>query len=733
MVKKSCQDQDLSTIIALIHEIIITCNSSTFDVQNAIDLMKEILELPLDTIIRLFLHAFSLYNLSDPLKELITALNIDKSLMLLLLDSTTLLGLGLTNAMFEKNIVRTNTTLLYKQKRFNLLREESEGYSKLIVEIYTAAYSKNNLQKVDSTASTILSLIGYFDLDPVKALDVFLDISASNLVAHSRFFIQVLKKSPWWPSEPSKANSIDEIGDGGNSMAAQLLGFKLHCISSSNEQTPENLLMLIAVLIKEGFLSLGGIYPYLDPPDEALVELYDQWKSDMEDRAFMANSSALAMAAPLTDDAPTPDGKSQSLPSDSQESKKQADDAMKYPSYQKTGLLYSLLAVGSIHPALFMLSRFPKIVDPYPEIADLLLKIADYAIEPLYKAYGKPQLPEKINISTPKLIPTNTQAELNLSNPYNGQHRRGLVPIRPITESNPSKFFYEQWSSGIEQITDLDGLKEISETFIRFTGPLLSRNIELLVKLCRIGIAFCRNEKENSSTIIQFWIEYSRSYILSSISLLEPNPGVIQEVFNLFRLFPFETRYSFYGEWQSVILRSSPHLKFASSKAEKDTKNVLKRLSNTNVREMMRKLAKISYSNPISCFKVFIGQVESYDNLATLVVEAARYFTDMGWDVFPFIIMIQMTSGRGTQQMDGLNDRKWIQCKFPALVNHSSLLTDFQHLQALRQSSAVDMPTWISVLCYCFYCASFMLAIFRLSLCSANFLLRWPVLHSFPV
>lgn len=625
--------------------------------------------LPEKNIVNLFLHAFSLYETNEQLKELILSLEIDKSLLLLLLEPSTLLELGMTNAMFEKRIVRTNTALLYKQKRFNLLREETEGYSKLLVEIYTAAYSRNNLQKVDSTASTIVSLIGYFDLDPVKALDVFLDISASNLVAHSQFFIRVLKKSPWWPSVPSRATSIMEIGEGGNNMAAQLLGFKLKSITENGETTPENLLMLIAVLIKEGFLSLGGIYPYLDPPDETLSKLHEKWKNDMNDRTYMANSSILAMAAPLSDDSPGPDGRqqsqsqSQSQSQQEQEPATNPDGTIKYPSYQKTGLLHSLLAVGSIYPALFMLSRYPKIVDPYPEIADLLHRVFEYSIDPLYNVKGKPPTLENINLSMPKLVPTSSEQDLTLVNPRPGQLKRGLVPIQPITESNPTKFFYEQWTSEIGQISDLDGLKSASDSYLRLTGPLLSRNIELLAKLCRIGIFYCRAEKDDNNHIIEYWIEYSRNYILPTISLLEPNPGMIQEIFNLFRLFPFETRYSFYGEWQSVVLKSSPHLKFASSKAEKDTKNVLKRLSNTNVREMMRKLAKVSYSNPISCFKVFIGQVESYDNLATLVVEAARYFTDMGWDVFPFIIMIQMTSGRGTQQMDGLNDRKWIQCK----------------------------------------------------------------------
>lgn len=630
----------------------------------AAEIIQQIIDLDNTNIERIFLHTYSLYTPNKRLIELLGLLKIDQSKLLLLLDPQTLIDIGVAHPMFEKRIVRTNTTLLYKQKRFNLLREESEGYSKLIVEIYSAAYSKKNMQKVDTTASAIVSLIGYFDLDPVRALDVFLDISAMNFVAHSSFFIQVLKKSPWWPSTLCDSTSMENLSEGGNNMAVQLLGFKLRSIAAKGEPTPENLLMLVAVLIRVGFISLAGIYPFLDPPDETLVELHEKWKSDMDERAFLATASALALAAPLTDDNDMPLSQNQQKQEEEKvsEPQKNPDGSIRYPAYQKVGLLISLLSVGSLEPSLFMLAKFPFIVDPYPEVADLLHRIFEHSIEKLYESNGKPIDMSSIPLFRPKKLPSASMRDLKLVEPSVSSTTRGLNCLPSLTESNPSKFFYDTWSSDLEQITDLEGLSKISDLLLRFSGPLLSRNVTLLVKLCRIGISYCKSSSD--SQIIPYWIEYFRNHILPTISLLSPNPGVIEEIFSLLRYFSFETKYSLYGEWQQVLLKSSPHLKFAASKAEKETKSVLKRLSNTNVKEMMRRLAKISYSNPLTTFTVFIGQVESYDNLGGLVVEAARYFTDMGWDVFPYIIMLQLTSGRGTQQMDGLNDRKWIQCKF---------------------------------------------------------------------
>ncbi|CAM9317293.1 unnamed protein product, partial [Sphacelaria rigidula] len=63
-----------------------------------------------------------------------------------------------------------NTELVYKQHRFNLQREETEGFAKLVVLLggvkdQNAAESEENMRR----------LIGYFDLDPNRSLDLTLD------------------------------------------------------------------------------------------------------------------------------------------------------------------------------------------------------------------------------------------------------------------------------------------------------------------------------------------------------------------------------------------------------------------------------------------------------------------------------------------------------------------------------------------------------------------------------
>jgi len=161
----------------------------------------------------------------------------------------------------------------YKQQKFNLLREESEGYAKLVVEllgnmgpshdIMTAqsreteqertrrATSVNDKVKslIGAFSSPCLSLllishrsllVGNFDLDPTRTLDIFLDTFSDQLTEHYQFFLDFLSVSPWSPkSKRAGIAKVDEKGkqkelpveadlegEEGSDTIAQILGFK---------------------------------------------------------------------------------------------------------------------------------------------------------------------------------------------------------------------------------------------------------------------------------------------------------------------------------------------------------------------------------------------------------------------------------------------------------------------------------------------------------------------------
>lgn len=98
---------------------------------------------------------------------------IDPAIMLERLSDDTLEQITLISSQqqAQKKYVRTKTKLFYKQQKFNLLREESEGYAKLIIDLSNASVGS-----ADSCITHVRSLIGYFDLDPNRVLDIILDV-----------------------------------------------------------------------------------------------------------------------------------------------------------------------------------------------------------------------------------------------------------------------------------------------------------------------------------------------------------------------------------------------------------------------------------------------------------------------------------------------------------------------------------------------------------------------------
>lgn len=219
--------------------------------------------------------------------------------------------------------------LSYKQNKFNLLREQTEGYGKLTVELTSslgAPHSSVDARPTETFASIqeraravwakVMSLIGYFDLDPNRALDIILDVLTVNLATHYHFLLCLLSFSPWAgsykrrvdvtldacmtvdpPTDLYRGKTIDEVlqiaesaanaesipvtRETGSQVLAQVLGFKFthyqvcHCTvfldaishtlesPDANEQSQRNLYLTAAILIRESFITLDDLYPHV--------------------------------------------------------------------------------------------------------------------------------------------------------------------------------------------------------------------------------------------------------------------------------------------------------------------------------------------------------------------------------------------------------------------------------------------------------------------------------------
>ena len=99
------------------------------------------------------------------------------------LDTAGDAGIVVNKKAAGTKFVKLKTRLYYKQQKYNLLREESEGYAKLVAELsqHESAFDVTFMMQV------IRSLIGCFNLDPNRVLDIILEVFEVRLNLESLF------------------------------------------------------------------------------------------------------------------------------------------------------------------------------------------------------------------------------------------------------------------------------------------------------------------------------------------------------------------------------------------------------------------------------------------------------------------------------------------------------------------------------------------------------------------
>ena len=207
--------------------------------------------------------------------------------------------------LLHRAMVKRNTALFYKQSKFNLLRESSEGFSGLIVLLTgpdALASDTTDEQRKDRAKRVwgkVMSLIGYFNLSPPRVLDIILEIMSCHVAEHWRFFLGLLRCSPWGAGamgpegmgkgkekavgSDSAAEELRGIPESleaqGDRVLAQVLGVKFGFYQVSRApslqlqvltwkrqdggDTPIGLAVVAALLVKHRFVAMSDLLPFV--------------------------------------------------------------------------------------------------------------------------------------------------------------------------------------------------------------------------------------------------------------------------------------------------------------------------------------------------------------------------------------------------------------------------------------------------------------------------------------
>ncbi|EIW70014.1 hypothetical protein TREMEDRAFT_29485 [Tremella mesenterica DSM 1558] len=635
----------------------------------------------------------------------------------LLISPHTLLQLGLhpiphNPQALQRSLVKRNTTLFFKQSKYNLLRESSEGFSGLIVlltgpDALTSDFTHTaRIARAKRLWGKVMSLIGYFNLSPPRVLDIILEIMACHVADHWRIFLELLRCSPWGSSAVAVVNGKgkekavhgwpeDEISgvascmdDEGDRVLSQVLGVKFGFYQRQDGgDTPLELAMVAALLIKHRFISLADLFPFLSPDDIQMEGIRQKWLASISSRSGPSN--ALSNSVLLDDDAPSS--------SDSQNAETTGPPPKPSPE-QRIQLLQALLSVGESSASLFILGKFPWVAQSHPAVADLILRLVAHALEGLYRSYAH----RRFGIADEEV----TESEGDIPAPtYMSSQRKEivntlLVPTPPETSTRTFEFFYPDWSEDAEVWLTIDDVHQKALRWLGLIRGLGARAVEVMVKLCRLGAAHyavLRKAKEVEQgldhplkikdelrlptlTEMEPWLQILRISLLPALSVGNATAAFDIELWHLIQHFPYPVRYRLYGEWRDSTCsfsgrNSCPVASHAAAECTREIKKALSRVTAAQSaptagasgaaaqdRGPARVLAKLSHTNPCALWTTAVTQVKAYSNIGQFIVEAGRYMTQLSMDVATFTL-VDTLSDDMIPRLDatGTNVAQWLE------------------------------------------------------------------------
>ncbi|CAK9221020.1 unnamed protein product, partial [Sphagnum troendelagicum] len=519
--------------------------------------------------------------------------------------------------------VRVNTRLLYQQTKFNLLREESEGYAKLLTLLSQRGPDGLTPQRATAVISTIKSLIGQFDLDPNRVFDIVLE--CFELQPENTTFLELI---PLFPK----------------SHTTHILGFKFQFYQRSEveDPVPTGLYRLAATLIKANYIDLDSIYTHLSPTDQEALEQYEEITNKRMDEANKIGKINLAaIGKDLMDDEKPGDVTIDLYAALDMENEAVAERSNELLTNQKLGLLVGSLSVGDWPHSHILFERLaPLHPVAHEQICYGLCRAIENAILPYY-AYVRPEYLSRlgsrvggdieVKLAGPPELPKNVFQMLSRIGPY--LHRNVLL-LQKVCRV--LRGYYEATLAHSTLVSNSQDDGEIEKGDVR------------------------QAEKEKAEAASQLE-EALGACLLPSLQLLPANPAVGLAIWEVMTLLPYEARYRLYGEWDKED-EQIPMVLAARQTARLDTRRILKRLAKENLKQLGRMVAKIAHANPMTVLRTIVHQIEAYKDMIAPVVDAFKYLTQLEYDVLEYVVIERLSqSGRDKLKDDGLNVSDWLQ------------------------------------------------------------------------
>ena len=468
-------------------------------------------------------------------------------------------------------------------------------------------------------AQTLRALIGGFDLDPNRVLDIVLESlerdcgSSSEVIEAHLNLAQQLSLNESFP---------------------HILGFKFQHYHKQSA-TPRSLCRLAVMLLSANVISIEALLPHLAPSLGTLADDAKQFGEQTDKEAGCFGVISLGGSEEKSDL-----GMQRSRIHAASKVHEDSNDV----STQIFGIVEALLWDQRWHLAEPLLSRMERggaLPGSYPGCQQALYSLAHFVLEPVYIVFS----PRSFGVASRWSGAIRSSDLVKAVNPrYTRRLEQSDIALLP------------------QLLLVLEPLCYHLHVYTAFDASLvtkLARVLKHLLQPCWRGT--------DESLVARRLLEH---VLLPTLSLMPGNPGCVLEVWAAMRCLPYCERHLLYKAWRGRgVDRTAIGLKHfevarAECEAGHDARQALKRVANEkkNAKHVGRALAKTAHSNPFVVFHVILSQIESYDNMIQPIIESFGFMTPLALDVLSYMLPLHLAdTSRHKLQDNGIHVSHWFQ------------------------------------------------------------------------
>lgn len=175
---------------------------------------------------------------------------------------------------------------------------------------------------------------------------------------------------------------------------------------------------------------------------------------------------------------------------------------------------------------------------------------------------------------------------------------------------------------------------------LRYDTVLMSKVIRLAKSILgSFGIENAKSAAPENEALYYDILTLLDITVLPSLSYLDCNCCIAEEIWTLLKLYPYQIRYCLYNRWKNDTYMIYPDLLRKRGDSEKQIKNIMKRVSKENVKPVGRSIGKLTHCSPGFLFDYVLLQIQVYNNLIHPVVDSLKYLTSLSYDVLGYCLI----------------------------------------------------------------------------------------------